>query len=169
MRGDIITEADWQQQVKIDDTLTVHVLPAQHFSGRSLKRNQTLWASFMLVTPTQKIYYSGDSGYGPHFRAIGEQFGAVDIAIMENGQYDPDWHHVHMMPDETARAAADVNAAAVLPGHSGRFVLARHRWNDPYQQLTRASADKAYRLLTPVQGEPVRVADKDQQFRVWWE
>ncbi|KJM64824.1 MBL fold metallo-hydrolase [Pluralibacter gergoviae] len=169
MRGDIITEADWQQQVKIDDTLTVHVLPAQHFSGRSLKRNQTLWASFMLVTPTQKIYYSGDSGYGPHFRAIGEQFGAVDIAIMENGQYDPDWHHVHMMPDETARAAADVNAAAVLPGHSGRFVLARHRWNDPYQQLTRASADKAYRLLTPVQGEPVRVVDKDQQFRVWWE
>ena len=45
------------------------------FSGRGLKRNQTLWASFLFVTPQEKIYYSGDSGYGPHFKAIGEQFG----------------------------------------------------------------------------------------------
>ena len=169
MDGQIITEADWNTEVAVDDTLAVHVLPARHFSGRDLNRNQTLWASFMFVTPDKKIYYSGDSGYGPHFKAIGEQFGGADIAIMENGQYDPDWRHVHMMPDETAQAAADLNAAAVLPSHSGRFVLARHLWNDPYRQLTRASRDKHYRLLTPVQGEPVRVGDRDQQFHVWWE
>ena len=169
MDARIITEADWQQQAIIDATLTVNVLPARHFSGRSLARNQTLWASFMLVTLNKKIYYSGDSGYGPHFKTIGEQFGPVDIAIMENGQYDPDWQHVHMMPEETAQAAVDLGARAVLPGHSGRFVLARHLWNDPYRQLTRASKDKNYRLLTPVQGERVRVADKDQPFRAWWE
>jgi len=28
---------------------------------------------------------------------------------------------------------------------------------------------KEYRLLTPVQGEPVWVANRDQQFRAWWE
>lgn len=88
MESAIISEADWNQAVPVSDELTVHVLPARHFSGRGLKRNQTLWASFMFVTPQQKIYYSGDSGYGPHFKAIGEQFGAVDLAIMENGQYD---------------------------------------------------------------------------------
>ena len=60
------------------------MLPARHFSGRGLKRNQTLWAS-LFVTPQQKIYYSGDSGYGPHFKAIGDEFGPVDLAIMENG------------------------------------------------------------------------------------
>jgi L-ascorbate metabolism protein UlaG (beta-lactamase superfamily) len=69
--------------------------------------------------PQQKIYYSGDSGYGPHFKAIGEQFGAVDLAIMENGQYDQDWKYIHMMPDETAQAADDLRARAVLPGHAG--------------------------------------------------
>ena len=51
---------------------------ARHFSGRGLKRNQTLWASFLFVTPQEKIYYSGDSGYGLHFKAIGEQFGPID-------------------------------------------------------------------------------------------
>ena len=65
-----------------------------------LKRNQTLWASFLFVTLQEKIYYSGDSGYGPHFKAIGEQFGPIDLAIMENGQYDQDWKYIHMMPEE---------------------------------------------------------------------
>lgn len=169
MNPDIITEADWQQQVKVSDALTVHVLPARHFSGRGLKRNQTLWGSFMFVTPQQNIYYSGDSGYGPHFKAIGEQFGQVSLAIMENGQYDQDWKYIHMMPEETAQAAVDLNASAVLPGHSGRFVLAKHTWDDPYKKLALASEGKPYRLLTPVQGEPVWVANQDQQFRVWWE
>lgn len=169
MKDEVVTEADWQQSVDISDALSVHVLPARHFSGRGLKRNQTLWASFMFVTPTQKIYYSGDSGYGPHFKAIGEQFGKVDIAILEDGQYDQDWRYIHMMPEQTAQAAVDLNAQRVLPGHAGRFVLAKHTWDDPYKRLAQASKDKAYRLLTPMQGEPVWPADATQTFRAWWE
>jgi L-ascorbate metabolism protein UlaG (beta-lactamase superfamily) len=77
----------------------------------------------------------------------------VDLAIMENGQYDQDWKYIHMLPDETAQASADLNAKAVVPGHNGRFVLAKHteRPVDP----AGASADKNYRLLTPELGEPV--------------
>ncbi|EMT5676296.1 TIM barrel protein [Enterobacter hormaechei subsp. hoffmannii] len=169
MNPEIIDERDWNQSVRISDALTVHVLPARHFSGRGIKRNQTLWGSFMFVSPEQKVYYSGDSGYGPHFKAIGEQFGGVDLAIMENGQYDQDWKYIHMHPAETAQASADLNARAVVPGHNGRFVLAKHTWNDPLIQLAKASKDKNYRLLTPELGEPVRVSDTTQQFREWWE
>ena len=56
-----------------------------------------------------------------HFKAIGEQFGPIDLAIMENGQYDQDWKYIHMMPEETAQAADDLRARSVLPGHAGRF------------------------------------------------
>ncbi|WP_197511272.1 MBL fold metallo-hydrolase [Kosakonia sacchari] len=165
----IIHEADWQQKVVVSDDLAVHVLPARHFSGRGLKRNQTLWASFMFTTATQNVYYSGDSGYGPHFKAIGEQFGVVDLAIMENGQYDEGWKYIHMMPEESALAAQELNARAVLPGHAGRFVLAKHSWDDPYKRLAAASRDKSYRLLTPRLGEPVLAADTAQVFHAWWE
>lgn len=165
----IIQEADWQQSIPFSNDLSVHVLPARHFSGRGLKRNQTLWASFMFVTPERKVYYSGDSGYGPHFKAIGEQFGSVDVAIMENGQYDEDWKYIHMMPEQTAQAAEDLHARAVLPGHAGRFVLAKHTWDDPYKRLALASQGKHYRLLTPRLGEPVLAADDAQVFRAWWE
>lgn len=169
MADDIISEADWQERVAISDKLSVHVLPARHFSGRGLKRNQTLWASFMFVTPEQKVFYSGDTGYGPHFKDIGKQFGGVDVAILEDGQYDMDWRYIHMMPEQTAQAAVDLNAKAVLPGHAGRFVLAKHTWDDPYKRLAQASKDKAYRLLTPMLGEPVKLADPTQTFHAWWE
>ena len=169
MNPDIIQEADWQQKITFSNDLEVHVLPARHFSGRGLKRNQTLWASFMFVTPDRKLYYSGDTGYGPHFKAIGEQFGSVDLAILENGQYDQDWKYIHMMPEETAQAAEELNARAVLPGHAGRFVLAKHTWDDPYKRLAAASLGKGYRLLTPTLGEAVHAADNAQQFRAWWE
>jgi L-ascorbate metabolism protein UlaG (beta-lactamase superfamily) len=167
--SDIIHEKDWNQSVKVSNALTVHVLPARHFSGRGLKSNQTLWASFMFEAHDRKVYYSGDTGYGPHFKAIGEQFGPVDLAIMENGQYDEDWNNIHMMPKETVQAAVDLNALAILPGHAGRFVLAKHTWDAPYKSLTKESTGKNFRLLTPKQGEPVRVNDTTQQFSAWWE
>ncbi|HFZ8993798.1 TPA: MBL fold metallo-hydrolase [Citrobacter freundii] len=169
MKDEIIDERDWHESVRIDQSLLVHILPARHFSGRGLKRNQTLWASFMFETPERKLYYSGDSGYGPHFKAVGEQFGAVDLAILENGQYDQDWKYIHMMPEETAQAGEDLRAKAVLPGHAGRFVLAKHSWDDPYKRLKLASRAKNYRLLTPVLGEPVKLNEPQQQFTAWWE
>ena len=143
MDGALITEADWQQAVPASDELTVHVLPARHFSGRGLKRNQTLWASFLFVTPQQKIYYSGDSGYGPHFKAIGDEFGPVDLAIMENGQYDRDWKYIHMMPDETAPGCRRSARSRGAARHAGRFVLAKHSWDEPYQRLAAASEGRA--------------------------
>ena len=61
---------------------------------------------------------------------------------MENGQYDQDWKYIHMMPDETAQAADDLRARAVLLEHAGRFVLAKHSWDEPYQRLAAASEGK---------------------------
>lgn len=115
MNPEIIDERDWNQSVHISDTLTVHVLPARHFSGRGIKRNQTLWGSFMFVTPERKVYYSGDSGYGPHFKAIGEQFGGVDLAIMENGQYDQTEVH----PYAPGRNGAGLGRSQCQSGRAG--------------------------------------------------
>ena len=87
---------------------------------------------------------------------------------MENGQYDQDWKYIHMMPDETAQAADDLRARAVLPGHAGRFVLAKHSWDEPYQRLAAASEGKGLASADACAGEPVWVADKTQSFNAWW-
>ena len=68
---------------------------------------------------------------------------------MENGQYNQQWHRVHLLPEETAQAAEDVGARAVLPAHSGKFALACHTWDAPYRALSAASQGRCDRLLTP--------------------
>jgi len=163
-----IHEEDWYTQVKLSDDFSVYILPAQHFSGRLLKKNQTECASFAFVTPQKRVFYSGDSGYGVHFKEIGQMFGSFDLAIMEDGQYNEKWPRIHMMPEQTAQASVDINAKTVIPAHNGKFALSSHTWYDPYDRLEASSIDKGYKLLTPEIGDVVRIGDAEQQFSEWW-
>ncbi len=164
-----IHEEDWGTAVKIDEGLTVHVLPTRHFSGRLLHRNQTLFASFAFVTPSKRVYYTGDGGYDDRFREIGEKLGLFDLALVEDGQYNEAWHTVHMLPEEAARAAEELHARAVIPCHNGKYALALHTWKEPYERITEASKGKSYRLLTPMIGELVEIGNNQQTFARWWE
>ena len=50
--------------------------PSRHFSKRSLfERNKTLWASWAFIGHTHRVFYSGDTGYGLHFKQIGHHYG----------------------------------------------------------------------------------------------
>lgn len=164
-----ITQGNWFSAVQAQQhDLTIHILPTQHFSGRLLKRNQTLWGSFALITARHRLYLGGDSGYGPHYKEIARRLGGFDIAIIECGQYDVDWPHVHMTPEESAQAAGDLQARAVLPVHNSKFKLAHHRWNDPLERLLQASRHQPWRLMTPRIGECLDLDDARQTFPQWW-
>ena len=125
-----VVELDWNESAEVD-SVKITCLPARHFSGRTMARNRTLWASFMVQTAEQTIYLGGDSGYGPHFKAIGEQFPAIDVAVVENGQYDLDWRYIHTLPDELPRVVADLGARRVFPFHNSKYALSRHPWDEP--------------------------------------
>lgn len=163
-----ITELDWNESLNLKNDLRIHALPARHYSGRTLTRNKSLWAAYALSSTNQKIYVSGDSGYGAHFRAAGEAFSGFDLALLDSGQYNEQWRYVHMMPEDAARAAADLKAAALLPAHAGKFSISRHSWDDPFIRLAEASKDAPYSLLTPKIGEPVRLGAAPRAYEQWW-
>lgn len=166
---DRIGETDWNDVTALGDGITLHTLTAHHFSGRGLTRNQGLWVSFLLESPGYKLYFSGDGGYGTHFADIGGRFGPIDLAVMENGQYNENWRYNHMLPEESVQAARDLRARAVMPVHSGKFVLAHHPWDEPLRRFTAAPGLDGMRLVTPVIGEAVRLDDAMQAFCRWWE
>ena len=163
-----IIEEDWDAVIDYGHGLTAHILPSQHFSGRLLTRNPTEWCAYAFVTSARKIFCSGDGGYSSHFRDIGKKFRGFDLAFMENGQYNKAWHAIHMLPDETAQASEDIDAAKVVPIHAGKFALARHTWNEPYKDLLAESEDRNYELLTPHIGELIRF-NVAQTFERWFE
>ena len=143
-------------------------LPARHYSGRLFKENKTLWAGFALETPDQKIFYSGDSGYGPHFSEIGKAFNGFNLVLLDCGQYDPRWAYIHMTPEEAVQAAIDLGAEAFIPAHVGRFTIANHSWDEPFKRLTEASPDESFQLMTPIIGEPMILDGKRSRLSSWW-
>jgi multidrug resistance protein romA len=161
-------EEDWDTDIALADDFHIHILPSQHFSGRFLTRNNTQWCGFAVITPERRIYISGDGGYGKHFKDIGARFDGFDLAMMENGQYNMQWHAIHMLPNETAQAAEDVRTRLMLPAHSGKFALALHTWQEPYAELLKESAGRPYRMVTPRIGETVDM-DSPADFPRWWE
>lgn len=163
-----IIEEDWDAVIDFGRGLMAHILPSQHFSGRLMTRNPTEWCAYAFVTPEQKIFCSGDGGYSTHFKDIGRQFGGFDLAFIENGQYNPAWHAIHLLPNETAQAAQDLHAAKVVPIHAGKFALSRHMWNEPYLDLLEESVGKNFELLTPRIGELIKFHG-EQNFQHWFE
>lgn len=163
-----MTEYDWWESGKIAGTLDLVATPARHFSGRGLTRGKTLWVGFVLRSPTHTLYLGGDSGYGPHFKEIGEKQGPFDLAILEDGQYDLQWPYIHLMPEEVPQAAVDLRAKALLPVHWGKFTLALHSWTDPIERVTKKAGELGLPVATPWIGEQVVLGRPLPQTR-WWE
>ncbi|GHA33465.1 MBL fold metallo-hydrolase [Salinimicrobium marinum] len=165
----IITEKDWNEEVILEDGIKVNTAPARHFSGRGFKRNGVLWTSFVLQTPSYKMFLGGDSGYDDHFKEIGKKFGPFDLALLENGQYNRHWKYIHMMPEETLQAAKDLRTKRLLPVHNSKFALANHSWDAPLKTISTLHRNDYFQLLTPRIGEKVYLKSDDQNFTKWWE
>jgi L-ascorbate metabolism protein UlaG (beta-lactamase superfamily) len=165
---DNIIEKDWNESIQLEDGFQVHTVPSRHFSGRGFIRNKALWMSYVLQTPTTKIFIGGDSGYDSHFEAIGNQFGPFDLAILENGQYDKSWKYIHMTPEEVILATNDLKATVLFPVHSAKFALANHDWNEPLTRITALAETGNISLMTPKIGEKTYLKQMIK-FTKWWE
>lgn len=149
-----IIEMDWNEDSTLRTGILLSCLPARHFSGRSLTRNKTLWASYMLSTPTLRIFIGGDSGYGKQFAAIGKRFERIDLAILENGQYNADWNMIHTMPQYLSSEARELHAKRVLTVHHLKFALSKHPWDEPLRNVEQMKRD-GINVLNPKIGEVV--------------
>jgi len=164
--ADQITELYWDESAEVDG-LKFTAAPGRHFSGRTFKRNTTLWSAFILQSTQQKIFIGGDSGYGTHFKTIGEKYGPFDYAILENGQYDAMWKYIHMQPEEVLTAAQDLKAHYTVPVHSSKFPLANHPWDEPLIRISKAAQVQDMPLVTPKIGQVVSLHHY-QKFAEWW-
>ena len=154
---EIIIEMDWEESFSPKPGWEIHCLPAQHFSGRALKRNPTLWASFLLRTPYGSIFAGGDGGYGPHFKEIGQRFPDIGLAILENGQYDEHWSHLHTMPRQLGQEVLDLGAKKLITIHHSKYALAHHPWDEPLHNEAAVRDGLHIPLITAQLGEITEV------------
>lgn len=164
-----ITELNWNQSVTLPGGLGITCTPAQHKSNRTYgTENKTLWASYVIQTNGYRLFYSGDSGYGPHFKHIGKQYGPFDLALLECGQYSPNWPWTHLWLGQAAQAAVDLRARLLQPIHWAKFVEANHPWNEPIKKLLPTAKKLGMPINVPRIGEPYTLGDPPK-LSPWWD
>ncbi len=163
-----IIEMEWWEKAKLGE-VEIICTPAVHYSGRGLfNRFTTLWSSWSLVGPKHRFFYTGDTGYSPHFAEIGKQLGPFDLTSIKVGAYDWTWEGIHMNAEKAISAHLDVKGKRMLPVHWGTFNLANHDWDEPIKIAQKGAIQNGIDLLTPKPGELI---DADLPFTStnWWE
>lgn len=137
---DRVVELDWWDR-QTEQDLTVIAVPVQHWSKRSLfSRNKTLWAGWVVQNDNFNFLLVGDSGYTPHFQAIGDKLGPFDLAAIPIGAYEPRWfmrpHHI--TPEEAVQVHLDVHSKKSVAIHWGTFILTDEPLDEPPERLEKA-------------------------------
>ncbi|WP_229398030.1 MBL fold metallo-hydrolase [Micromonospora okii] len=162
-----IVELDWSASHRVNG-LTITATAAQHFSGRGLRRDGTLWSSWVVAGAHRKVFYTGDSGYFDGYAEIGAEHGPFDATLMQIGAYDVAWPTIHMFPEEAVAAHLDLRGGLLVPVHWATFNLALHDWSEPVDRLWAEAKARDVRLAVPRPGERL-VVDDPPAVDGWWQ
>ncbi|MEO1022634.1 MAG: MBL fold metallo-hydrolase [Bacteroidota bacterium] len=132
---------DWWDTYQVNDSVTIHTVPAQHFSSRGMfDRDKTLWAGFVIQSPSGSVYFAGDSGYGSFFKEVGSRLGPFKLSMIPIGAYKPRWFMspVHIDPAQAVQVHHDVRSELSIGMHYGTFPLADDGETEPINELKAA-------------------------------
>ena len=140
-----VEELDWGQTADYEG-VTLHCLPSQHWSKRSLTDDhKALWSSWAVTGAEKRFYFAGDTGYFSGFEAIGAGLGPFDLVAVPIGAYEPRamMRESHMNPEEALRAAIDLQALRAVAIHYGTFDLSDEPLEEPplrFKEAARGSS-----------------------------
>jgi L-ascorbate metabolism protein UlaG (beta-lactamase superfamily) len=166
-----VDELDWWQSVPISSKVTITLVPAQHFSARTLwDRDRALWGGFVISGPSGNVYYAGDTGYGTHFREIARRFSPIRVALLpiapfrppqakeSNREYRP---VLHIGPAEAVKAHIDLGTQLSIAAHYQVFRLGVEGFDDAVNVLVASLNEhnlKPDTFITPVLGQAIKIA-----------
>jgi len=142
-----VQEAGWYQHYNLSKELEIIFLPSRHWSNRSLSDiNLRLWGAYLIKSKDKTIYFAGDSGYGSHFKEVGELFPNIDVALIGTGAYSPRWFMApnHQDPEQAVIAFNDTKAKMMIPFHYGTFDVSDEPLSEPEQVLGKLEAENKF-------------------------
>uniref|UniRef100_E6PXC6 Metallo-beta-lactamase domain-containing protein n=1 Tax=mine drainage metagenome TaxID=410659 RepID=E6PXC6_9ZZZZ len=133
-----IHELDWGQS-KPWRGKRLHCVRAQHFSARTpFDRNRTLWSGWVVGFDAGPVYFAGDTGFGPFFPQIAQQFSPIRLALLPIGAYRPEWFMgpIHMTPEGAVEVHRILAPRVSVATHYGTFSLADDGETEPTERLS---------------------------------
>ena len=138
-----VNELDWYEEIQVNNEIKITLLPAVHWSKRSLTdTNKTLWGNFLIEYKDKKILFACDTGIGNIYKELGEKFGPIDLTFINIGAYNfypimpvKDKSVYHTNPEEALSVAKDLKSKKVIGMHWGTVVLSLEQIMEPPERF----------------------------------
>ncbi|OPY83520.1 MAG: metal-dependent hydrolase [Syntrophorhabdus sp. PtaU1.Bin153] len=165
----MVHELDWWQSVRLSSNVTITLVPARHYSSRTpWDRNRSLWGGFIISGQSGNVFYSGDTGYGPHFREIALRFAPIRVALLpiapfharDSEESQGYRQAIHMGPTEAVKAHIDLGTPVSIAAHFRVFQLGLDGFNDAVDVLSASLKDHHLRsdaFVVPMFGQTIDI------------
>lgn len=166
---DKIKTVAWYDEIDVQGIKLVST-PSQHFTARNpFHSNATWWCGYYFADESHSVYYSGDGGYYEVFEELNARFGKIDLALIECGQYGNGWPAIHMFPEQTVKAAEELDAEWYIPVHWAAYCICNNNWDDSIIRFTDEADKRGISYATPLIGERVDFDIISEYKQKWWE
>lgn len=146
-----VHELRWGETARFNG-LAVTARKVEHWGARTFLDTYRGYNAYLLETSKRKILYGGDTAYQEWFKDIG----AVDLAILGIGAYDP-YIRAHASPEQAWTMAGHVRADFVMPMHHSTFRLSHEAMNEPIERILTAAGRESERIVNREVGESWKI------------
>jgi len=148
-----VNELDWYEEIQVNKDIKVTLLPAVHWSKRSLTdTNKTLWGNFLIEYKGKKFLFACDTGVGNIYKKLGDQYGPIDLTFINIGAYNfypmmpiKDKSIYHTNPEEALQVAKDLKSKKIIGMHWGTVVLSLEPIMEPPIRFKKSAEKYGYK------------------------
>jgi L-ascorbate metabolism protein UlaG (beta-lactamase superfamily) len=151
-----VTELDWSESKILNagaGEIEITAFPVKHWGARMQRDMHRGYNGYLIHRKGRRIIFAGDTAMTESFAEL-RRHGAIDVAIMSIGAYNP-WIQSHSTPEQAVQMANAAGARFIVPVHHQTFRLSFEPFREPIQRFEAALSK------TP---EPIALREIGQTF-----
>jgi L-ascorbate metabolism protein UlaG (beta-lactamase superfamily) len=134
-----VNELNWKENKSIATLagkIDITAFCVKHWGARRRRDSYRGYNGYVLERNSRRIIFSGDTALSDSFAEL-RAFGAIDLAIMPIGAYNP-WIRSHCTPEQAVQMANEAGAHFIMPVHHQTFRLSAEGLREPIARFKAA-------------------------------
>jgi len=149
-----VTELKWNEHTSIDtssEITKITAIPVKHWGARKRHDDYRGYNGYLIECNNRRILFAGDTAFTDSFAEL-RQYGAIDLAIMSIGAYNP-WIRSHCTPEQAIEMANAAGVRFIMPVHHQTFRLSFEPMREPIERFEAALSETPERVALREIGE----------------
>ena len=149
-----VTELKWNEDTSIDTSSEITKITAiqvKHWGARKRRDDYRGYNGYLIERNNRWILFAGDTALTDSFAEL-RRYGAIDLAIMSIGAYNP-WIRSHCTPEQAIEMASAAGARFIMPVHHQTFRLSFEPMREPIERFEAALSKTPERIALREIGE----------------